>query len=389
MKKTFTQWGFIIFAVVIFMLAIFYSSVQIAAQADKPMPIKTDESPRPSVSVIEVSADSYAAQVSGYGQLTPHFNLSLTAQVSGQIDQISANFEVGRTVKQGDWLVKLENSDYQAAVKQAEQNLATEQLNFLEEQRQSVQAKSEWLSSGIKGEPDSELVLRKPQLAAAQARLDYAKSALASAQKNIRQTIITAPFDALVIARSVALGTYLQTGNDVAILYSSDRLEVAVPLSNHDWAMLAEASKLSAQPATLKNVENDLTWQGYVLRAEQHVDTESRQRALIIAIDAPLSQTPQAFSGTFVAMTLQGKNVDNVWKLPNSALSQRGEIWYVKADNTLAKFNAKPLFAQQGAIFISAPDALIEQTQSVVIHPLNNYLEGMYVAAIMETARGE
>ncbi len=389
MKKRLIKWWFIILALIIFIAAIFYSSSQMAAQVAKPMPIKTHEPPRPTVSVVKVSADSYAAQVSGYGELTPHFNLSLTAQVSGQIEQLSPNLEVGQTVKKGDWLVKLESSDYQAAVKEAEQNVATEQLNLLEEQRQAVQAKSEWLSSGIKGQPDSALVLRKPQLAAAQARLDYAQSALVSAKKNIDQTIITAPFDALVTTRSVALGSYLQAGNDIATLYSTDRLEVAVPLSNNDWALLPDASILSAHSAMLKNVENDLTWQGHVLRAEQHVDTESRQRALIIAIDTPLSQTPQAFSGTFVSMTLQGKNVDQLWKLPNSALSQRGEIWYVKADNTLAKFSANALFSQQGSIFIQAPEALINQTQAVVIHPLNNYLEGMYVDAVMETKHGE
>ncbi len=389
MKNRITQWWFIILAIVIFMVAIFYSSAQIAAQVDRPMPMKPHQSQRPSVGVTQVSADTYAAQVSGYGELTPHFNLSLTAQVSGQIDQISPNFEVGRTVTKGDWLVKLESSDYQASLKEAEQNVEIEQLNLLEEQRQAVQAKLEWLSSGITGEPDSELVLRKPQLSVAQARLDYAKSALASSQKNVRQTIITAPFDALVTTRTVALGTYLQAGNSVATLYSTDRLEVAIPLSNNDWALLPDATKLNDHTAILKNVENDLIWQAKVLRAEQHVNTESRQRALIIALDAPLSQTPQAFSGTFVSMTLQGKNVDSLWKLPNSALSQRGEVWYVTADNTLAKFNASPLFSQQGSIFINAPSSLVAETQSIVIHPLNNYLEGMYVDAIMEMQHGE
>ena len=389
MKKRSSQWRFIIIAIVIFMAAFFYSSAQIAAQIEKPMPTKTQEPQRPTVSVVLVSADSYAAQISGYGELMPHFNLSLSAQVSGQIEQISPNLEVGQTVKKGDWLIKLERSDYQAALKEAEQNVATEKLNLLEEQRQSVQAKAEWSSSGIKGEPDSELVLRRPQLAAAQARFDYAKSALASAQKNVRQTIITAPFDALVTSRSVALGTYLQSGNDVATLISTDRLEVAVPLSDNDWAMLPHVSELNAHTAILKNVENNKTWQGRVLRAEQHVDTESRQRALIIAIDKPLTQTPQAFSGTFVSMTLEGKNVDHVWKLPSSALSQRGEIWYVKSDNTLEKFSATQLFAQQGSIFIKTPKALLNEKTSVVIHPLNNYLEGMYVAPIMETEHGE
>lgn len=128
-----------------------------------------------------------------------------------------------------------------------------------------------------------------------------------SANKDLNQTIIMAPFDTLVTARSIALGTYLQAGSDVANLFSTDRLEAAVPLSNKDWSMMPDNKDLMPQPAILKNVETAMTWSARVLRSEQHVDSESRQRSLIIAIDKPLSQTPNVFSGTFVSMSLEGK----------------------------------------------------------------------------------
>lgn len=378
------RWLFIL-AVVIFIITIVYSRAQITAQSQKPMPVSTQNIQRSTVSVVKVDATSYSAHITGYGELKPHFSLSLTTEVSGKVRQVSPALEVGQTVKKGEWLVKLDQVDYLAAVKQAEQNLATENMNLLEEERQGIQVKSEWLASGMKGEPDSELVFRKPQLETAHARYDYAKAALISAQKNLKQTVITAPFDALVTMRSIALGSYVQAGNDVTTLYSTDRLEVAVPLSNKDWLILADNDSLLSQPAILKSVESDVTWSGRVLRAEQHVDSNSRQRSLIVAIDAPLSQTPSAFSGTFVSMSIEGKKVDNIWKLPNSALSQRGDVWYVKADSTLAKFSADTLFAQDGFIFITPPESLKAQTHAVVRHPLNNYLVGMYVDAIVES----
>jgi len=389
MRQKIQKWWLIILALAIFLFTIFYSSAQIAAQSQKPMPVKTQDIKRPTVSVVTVQADSYAAHISGYGELKPHFSLSLTAEVNGKVEMMSPSLEAGQTVKKGDWLVKLEQSDYLAALKEAQQNVAAEKLSLLEEQRQAVQAKSEWLASGMQGEPDSELVLRKPQLEMAQTRYDYAKAVLVSAQKNLNKTVITAPFDALVTTRTIALGSYLQAGSDVATLYSTDRLEVAVPLSNKDWSLLPDTKSLLSHSAILKNVETAISWTGHVLRAEQHVDSESRQRSLIIAIEDPLSQTPSAFSGTFVAMSLEGKTIDNIWKLPNSALSQRGEIWYVNADNTLAKFNANALFAQDGFIFVAGPESLTKATQSIVSHPLNNYLVGMYVDAIVESNNGQ
>lgn len=380
MKKMLAQqWWLIALAIVIFILTLLYSSSQIAAQAERPMPVKTETIQHPSVSVITVTPQRYTAKVTGYGELTPHFDLTLSSQVSGQIIDISPSFEVGKVVNKGDWLVKLEQSDYQAAVKLAEKDLASAKLALLEQQRQAIQAKSEWLASGIKGQPDSELVLRAPQLAEAKSDVESAESALKSAQKDLAQTIIKAPFDAVITHRSVALGTYIQSGNTVASLNSTDRLEVAVPLSNKDWLTLT-GEDLSSHAVTLTNVETNQSWAGRVLRAQQHVDPETRQRAVIVAIDKPLTQNQAAYAGMFVSMSLEANAVDNLWKLPSSALSQRGEVWYVTADNTLDKFDTSPVFSRDGAIFISPPAELSSQQQAVVTHPLNNYLQGMMVA---------
>jgi hypothetical protein len=74
----------------------------------------------------------------------------------------------------------------------------------------------------------------------------------------------------------------------------------------------------------------------------------------------------------------------NLWKLPGSALSQEGEIWYVRADNTLASFPAKPLFNDGDVIYVSVPDTLQGREQNVLVHPLNSYLAGMRVHPVQE-----
>lgn len=389
MKQKLKQWWIIIVAIAFFIWVLFYTSSHIEAQSQKPMPINTQDIKRPTVSVLSVHAASYTAHVSGYGEMKPHYSLSLTSELNGKIENLSPKLETGQTVQKGDWLVKLEQSDYLAALKEAQQNVATEKLNLLEEERQAIQVKTEWLASGMTGEPDSELVLRKPQLEAAQARYDFAKAALVSAQRNLNQTIIKAPFDALVTTRSVALGGYLQAGSDVGVLESIDRLEVSVPLTHKEWSLIADIDPSIPYLVTLKSVENDESWPGRVLRAEQHVDSDSRQRSLIIAIDDPLSKRPKAFSGTFVSMSLKGKTIDNIWKLPHSALSQRGEVWYVNADNTLAKFTATVVFSEDGFIHVNPPTSLVDQTLPIVLHPLNNYLQGMYVDAVRESIYGQ
>jgi RND family efflux transporter MFP subunit len=352
-----------------------------AAQANRPIPTKKEQAPSPDVSVIKVVAGSYASEVKAYGAAKPHFNITLTAQVAGQIDSISDQFETGKRLKKNTIMAKLENSDYQAAVESARQALSSAKVSLLEEERQGLQALSEWKSSGLEGEPDSDLVLRKPQLAAAKATVKQAEASLKAAEKDLSQSAIKAPFDALVINRAVSPGGYVQTGAEVATLYSTDRVEISVALSAQEWNNLPSLAILNSGkwPVEIESVEDHHIWQGRILRAEQNLNVETRQRSLIIAVDEPLDLEPALFPGTFVSAHITGRNVAGVWKLPNSALSQRGEVWYVSTDNTLQKFSASPLFSSSGYIYIQPPESLNNTPVMILVSPLNSYLEGMAV----------
>ena len=352
-----------------------------AAQANRPIPTKKEQAPSPDVSVIKVVAGSYASEVKAYGAAKPHFDITLTAQVAGQIDSISDQFETGKRLKKNTIMARLENSEYQAAVESARQALSSAKVSLLEEERQGLQALSEWKSSGLEGEPDSDLVLRKPQLAAAKATVKQAEASLKAAEKDLSQSAIKAPFDALVINRAVSPGGYVQTGSEVATLYSTDRVEISVALSAQEWNNLPSLAILNSGkwPVEVESVEDHHIWQGRVLRAEQNLNVETRQRSLIIAVDEPLDLEPALFPGTFVSAHITGRNVAGVWKLPNSALSQRGEVWYVSADNTLQKFSASPLFSSSGYIYIQPPESLNNTPVMILVSPLNSYLEGMAV----------
>lgn len=388
MKKTLNKVLLFVITVVVLLGVMFYTGQMMAAQSQRPMPRQTESVPRPDVSVTKVTTGSFAAEVEAFGSAEAHYAINLTAQVSGQVDDISPRFEDGQRLSAGDWLARLENSDYRAAVETARQSLAQAEVSMLEEERQGMQALAEWQASGLDGEPDSDLVLRKPQLNAAQKSVEQARASLASAEKDLSQTTIKVPFDALVVDRMVAPGSYVQSGTEVASLYSTDRVEIAIALSARDWQNLPSLAMLSSGqwPVTLTGVEDGHQWQGQVLRAEQHLNGDTRQRSLIVAVNAPFDQTPALFPGTFVKATVEGRLVDDLWQLPSSALSQRGEIWYVDSNNTLQKFTATAQFAKAGDIFISPPKDLSNQQIAVLTHPLNSYLQGMAVNPVEEAS---
>lgn len=388
MKRRYSQWFTLFAAILMLIAAVFYIQYRIRVQANRPAPVKVHAAQHPDVSVVSVRADSYAAKVTGFGVAAPHFELTLTAQVAGRVEALAPAFEPGKRIRKGDRLVGLEDTDYRAEVASAQKDLDDARLSLLEEQRKGEQARTEWAASGLSGEPASELVLRKPQLAAAEAAVANAAAALASARKNLRETSITAPFDALVVERRIAPGSYLQAGTELGILYSIDHIEIAISLSAREWAKLPETSLLGdgRWPVQLADVQSDRVWSGRVLRQAFHLDTSNRQRALILAVDRPLDGDPELLPGTFVKAILTGRTIDLVWKLPSTALSQRGRIWYVTADNTLDCFAATPQFSDGDAIYIRPPSVLTAGQQKVVVHPLNSYLQGMAVNPVAEVA---
>jgi RND family efflux transporter MFP subunit len=378
------QWLVFLGALLAFVAIYMFTQNQIERYANRPLPVREVPQIRPEVSVITVTPGTYQSQVSAYGSTQPHYHITLAAQVAGQVEQLSPRFETGFRLKKGDEMLRLENSDYRAAVAAAKQQLAEAKLLYLEEERQGLQAQVEWAASGLDGDPDSDLVLRVPQLASAAASVTNAEALLASAEKDLQQSIIRSPFDALIITRDVSPGSYLQTGTQVASLYSTDWVEVKVSLSDREWQSLPEAESLvtGEWPVDLHAVEGDASWQGKVLRVEQHLDGTTRQRSLIVGVDKPLDQQPAIYPGIFVEVSLGGRQMDNLWQVPLTSLSQRGEIWHVTAERNLAKFATSPVFSDERFIYIEPPSSLIDAPQQILLQPISSYVEGMAVAPI-------
>lgn len=312
-------------ALLILIGVILFSSVSMKAKMQQPPPKKEIDAARAEVSVLKVDSESYEAIITGLGESSPHYSLTLTAEVSGLVKQLGNNFESGSILKKGDTLLLLDDTEYAAAVAKAESDLAESELALLEEERQAAQAEAEWKASGLEGEPDSELVLHQPQLAAAHAAVKNAKTALDLARNNLQKTTVTAPFDCLVVARQAVPGSYLQAGSEIASLYSTDRVEIGIALSAAEWDNLPAAGELYGRPATITSVENGHTWSGMINRIEYHLDTTSRQRTIIVEVARPLEQSEPLLAGTFVQAKIAGKTVSNLWKLPGSSLSQRGK----------------------------------------------------------------
>ncbi len=334
----------------------------------------------PQVKVTAVTPASYHASVQGYGETMPQYRLTLTSQVSAQVINLSESFATGHRVQAGELLATLEDSHYQRAVSDAEKAVADAKLALLEEQRQGKQALLEWQGSGLKGEPDSPLVLRKPQLEAAQALLKQAQQQLASAKVDLDNTELRAPFDAVIVSRAIQPGSYLQQGSEIAELYSTGLAEIRIPLSQHQFQSLGQLQVGSETRVLLTSSDDQHQWQGYAARIEQHLDSSDRQRSLVVAVADPLDQAHPLHAGTFVTATITGAPWSNLWQLPASVVSQDNTVWLLSENNTIKPTKAIQAFADTHWVYLQP--ITDDGAATVVVRPLNNYLSGMRIDPI-------
>ncbi|MEP1383602.1 MAG: efflux RND transporter periplasmic adaptor subunit [Paraglaciecola sp.] len=323
------------------------------------------------VSVQLIKQGSYQAQVEGYGAATARFELDYTSEISGRVTWLAESFEVGRQVSKGDLLATLDDTTYQQAVSQAKSDLAVAELALLEEQREGEQARSQWQRSGLSGEPDSELVFRKPQLESAQASVENAKNSLMSAQRNLAFTKIRVPFDGVITARNIQPGAFINIGGAIASLFSTDRSDIEIPLSESQWANLPPQNGSLPLSATVYDTSTNNQWAAKVERVHQYLDTNTRQRSIVLTVKSPLDSDNKLFPGVFLKAKIKGKQLENIWELPASALSQQGEIWTVDTQGLLKKHQATTLFEQGNYIYVT-PVVNSESVQ-VVVRPLSNF----------------
>ena len=363
--------------------ALTFNQVQGGA-GPKRQPPKT-EMKLPEVAVVQAQVMDVQASIQAYGEVQARYRLQLSAEVSGKVSKLADKFATGKRFKQGEILATLEQQPYQQALANARLTLANAELALLQEQRNSNQALAEWQRSGLaEAEVASDLVLRKPQLKAAEAQVEYARQALEKAEYDLAQTEIRAPFNAVVVSRDIQPGSYVQAGAQIASLYSTDVAEVKVMLSEQQWLNAPDMNQSAGYAALLSSQDGLQHWSANISRVEAHLDSSSRQRALVLSVIQPLAQKQPLHDGTFVDVRVTGKALTNVWKLPASALTQQGNVWYVDNKQQLQHFVPKVRFSQGNDIYVE-PLAGSSQLK-VVAKPLSSYLQGMQVTARVEGA---
>lgn len=350
--------------------------------------------------------------VYGAGTVRPRAEIDVTAQINGKVSWVAPAFQSGGRVGAGTVLFRIEDVDYQNRVRQARANVAAQQVALLQAEEEARIARAEYESfqrrrmQDTAPEQANPLTLREPQLAAARAGLARDSAALADAELALSRTEVTAPFSGVVRSESVDLGQFVGAGQSVGRLYADDAVEVVVPLSDDDAALIPGLWELAAGDgdrrvtASVSAEYGDMvySWTGYVDRAETTLDEQTRTIDIVVRIPSPMAggipaagdeppagrddassmpEAPPLLVGQFVDVQIEGASPERYFRIPRAALRTGNEVWALRGGNVVTIIPVRVLQRADEAVYVVGG---LAAGQEVVVSGIQIATDGMVVA---------
>lgn len=278
--------------------------------------------------------------VSTQGEARPRREIDLVPEVGGKIVYVSPNFLEGGIFKKGEVLVRIDDSDYKVAEIRASANVAQAEQLLVREIAEGQIAKQDYEELGRGGA--SPLALREPQRQQAEAALLAAKADLENARLQLTRTAVRAPFAGRIRSKQSDIGQFVAPGSRLGRIFSTDVIEVRLPLTDLDLSKIDLPISFFAQSAD-EALDVELSavvsgkmrvWNGKIMRTDSAYDTQTRALFAIAEVFDPYGtgasdeNVPLA-PGLFVNAKISGKTFENVIVMPRDGLRPDNEVYIV------------------------------------------------------------
>jgi len=338
-----------LFLNIILSLAVIGAGIAGAAYITKTAPKAQRRQPQkatPLVQVVRVQPDTHEVIVSAMGTVIPAREINLESQVAGEIVSIHPEFTDGGFLKKGTEVLRIDPQDYSLALTLARARVkdAESKLRLLE--AESAAARDEWRNLYQGREKDESepppLLVKEPQLSAAKAMLIAEKAEVQKAQLNLDRTKIRSPFNAVVRKRNVDIGSQVSGQEKLAELVGTDEywIQASIPVDRLSWIKIP---RNPAEPGSNVRIfyRNAEERSGRVIKLLSALDSEGRLARILVEIRDPLglktagdNQLPLLI-GEYVRIEVEGRQLQNVYRIPRSALRDDAKIWIVSSDKQL------------------------------------------------------
>jgi len=343
--------------------------------ADQPDSAPAAASPVP-VATAQVQQHDEPIVLSGIGTVQALNMASIQSQVTGVLEEV--DFVEGQTVKKGDILAKIDPRLYQAALDQAQGQLAKD--TALHAQAQSDLARFQTLgredSIAIQQVTDQQFLVAQDAAA-----METDQGVIKSDQTQLDYTTLRAPFDGVTGILQIQIGNLIQPSNTtgIVVLTQVQPISVMFILPNADIASVQEAMARGPVQATVYDQSGSKQLDvGTVLA----INNQAAPTSGTVQLKAIFpNQQRQLWPGTFVNVELTTSVVKNALTVPTNALQQNNNGQFVYVVGADKKVSVQPVEVTQRLHAVALIAKGLQAGETVVVQGQYRLTPGTLVVA--------
>jgi len=187
-------------------------------------------------------------------------------------------------------------------------------------------------------------------------------------------------------------GQFVTRGQSIGTIYATDYVEVRLPIAADQLIYLGVPASTRGQiPDSLQppvTVTADfgnlrLFWEGKLVRAEAEFDERSQMLYGVARLESQANgaDTLPVPVGMFVQAEIRGRKVQNVIRLPRSAIRDDNQVMVVDSDKLLHFRHVSILRLERDEVLV---DGGLQAGELVCVSPLQTVVENMPVNPVIE-----
>ena len=270
------------------------------------------------VEVAQVKDQKVADKFEAVGTIEASKAITVVSEIDAAV--VNLPFEEGSQIKLGELIAQLDDSQLSAEVIRAEAVFTQSQSSYNRVKTIVEQ------NAGTPQDLDDAFA----SLKVAEANLKLAKARLAKAH-------ITAPFDGIIGARKISVGTFLRTGQAIAELANLDEIRVSFSAPERFLSQLKRGAGIIVSTPVYPGHEV----KGKIIAIEPIIDSETRSARIVALVRNPGQKFRSGMSAN-VSVILSERA--GALTIPNEAIFANGNqsfVYIINKDNTVKRTAVK------------------------------------------------
>jgi len=332
-----------------------------------------------SVKAEPIEYSNLSVKVLATGRVTSNADVTLIAQVRGEIMRGNISFKVGESFKKGDLLVKIDDAIELYNMKSRKSSFLNSVAAMLPDLKVSFYDEyDEWMKFMESIDVDKDLP-DLPEINSTHERIFMASRniltnyySIKSAEANFKSYHIYAPFKGTITEVNMQAGAIANPGTRLGRIINTTDLELEVPVKviNAQWLKVG-------QSVTVYNSNKTLSWKGKIVRKSQNVNPTTQSINVFVAINS--SKGKSIFHGEYLSAEFSGIRLNNVMEILRKTVFNKNEVFIIR-DSLLVREVIDIQKISRDKLYFNG----LKESEYIVTEPLINATENTKVQILGE-----